>query len=86
LQATEIDGYSDKCEALVVGRYAKRREDHYLDVQDRIEEIERTRGDLAIKEEPEVASAKAQRLAKRSAYADPALARSHLVYASSALR
>jgi hypothetical protein len=54
---------------LTVGRYAKRREAHYLDVQDRIEEIERTRGDLAVKDEPDVAAAKAQRLEKRLAYA-----------------
>ena len=52
-----------------MGRYAKRREAHYFDVQDRIEEIERTRGDLAVKDEPDVAAAKAQRLEKRLAYA-----------------
>jgi hypothetical protein len=38
-------------------------------VQDRIEEIERTRGDLAVKDEPDVAAAKAQRREKRLAYA-----------------
>ncbi|ELR11247.1 GCrich sequence DNA-binding factor-like protein [Acanthamoeba castellanii str. Neff] len=66
-KAEEIESYSEKGEALTVGRYAKRREAHYLDVQDRIEEIERTRGDLAVKDEPDVAAAKAQRLEKRLA-------------------
>lgn len=49
----------------MVGQYAKRKENHYLDVQDRIEEIERARGDL-VKGEPEAAAL--DRREKRLAY------------------
>jgi len=65
----EIEHYNQQSEALILGRYAQRRDGHYLDVQDRIGEIEQGRGDLA-EGDPETLARRAERKARRLARAD----------------